>query len=185
MKQYISGFPDYEFDFIDVVFITNSIITVLGGDGQVLYWTTDGGINWTLRPFGTAQYLNCLFFIDELTGWAVGDNGTILHTTNGGVTFIEEEENNFTQPKEFLLLQNYPNPFNPNTIIKYSIPKSSQVSLKIFNTLGEKIETLVDEEKPAGTYELNWNAANLPSGVYFYRLQAGDFVQTRKMILLK
>jgi hypothetical protein len=58
-------------------------------------------------------------------------------------------------------------------------------SIKIFNVLGSEIETLVDEEKPIGTYELSWNAANLPSGVYFYRLQAGDFVQTRKMILLK
>ena len=57
--------------------------------------------------------------------------------------------------------------------------------LKIFNTLGEEVETLVNEEKPVGTYEVNWNAANLPSGVYFYRIQAGDFVQTRKMILLK
>jgi len=88
-------------------------------------------------------------------------------------------------PAEFLLSQNYPNPFNPNTQIEYSIPKSSQVIVKIFNTLGEEIETLVNEEKPVGTYEVNWNAANLPSGVYFYRLQAGDFVQTRKMILLK
>ena len=69
--------------------------------------------------------------------------------------------------------------------IKYSIPKSSQVTLKIFNTLGEEIATLVNEEKAVGSYEVNWNAANLPSGVYFYRLQAGGFVQTRKMILLK
>ena len=88
-------------------------------------------------------------------------------------------------PKEYLLSQNYPNPFNSSSIIKYSIPKSSQVSLKIFNTLGEKLETLVNEERPVGTYEVNWNAGNLPSGVYFYSLQAGDFVQTRKMILLK
>ena len=88
-------------------------------------------------------------------------------------------------PTEYLLSQNYPNPFNSSSIIKYSIPKSSQVTLKIFNTLGEELETLVNEEKPVGTYEVNWNAANLPSGVYFYRLQAGEFVQTRKMILLK
>ena len=86
---------------------------------------------------------------------------------------------------DYLLSQNWPNPFNSSCAIKYSIPKSSQVSLKIFNTLGEEIATLVNEEKSAGTYELTWNAANIPSGVYFYRLQAGDFVQTRKMILLK
>jgi len=88
-------------------------------------------------------------------------------------------------PFEFYLDQNFPNPLNPSTTIKYSIPKSSQVTLKIFNTLGEELETLVNEDKPVGTYEVNWNAANLPSGVYFYRLQAGDFVETKKMILIK
>ena len=96
---------------------------------------------------------------------------------------VEGETNE--APIEYSLSQNYPNPFNPNTQIKYSIPKTSLVTLKIFNTLGEEIETLVNEEKTVGTYEVNLNAANLPSGVYFYRLQAGDFVQTRKMILLK
>jgi len=92
---------------------------------------------------------------------------------------------NVTASLEFTLDQNFPNPFNPNTLIKYSIPKSSQVSLKIFNTLGQEMETLVNEEKQVGTYEVNWNASNLQSGVYFYRLQASSFVQTRKMILLK
>jgi len=99
------------------------------------------------------------------------------------ITGVEEEL--IEVPTEYLLSQNYPNPFNSSSVIKYSVSKSSHVSLKIFNTLGEEIEALVNEEKPVGTYELNWNAANLPSGVYFYRLQAGDFVQTRKMILLK
>jgi hypothetical protein len=70
----------------------------------------------------------------------------------------------------FNVSQNYPNPFNSSSVIKYSILKSSQVSLKIFNALGEEIATLVNEEKPVGTYELNWNAANLASRVYFYRL---------------
>ena len=114
-------------------------------------------------------------------GWDI--YGKIVGWDWNGVTSVLEDGNNL--PKEFSLFQNYPNPFNSTSVIKYSIPKSSQVTLKIFNTLGEEIETLVNSEKPVGTYELNWNAANLPSGVYFYRLQAGDFVQTRKMILLK
>ena len=84
-----------------------------------------------------------------------------------------------------MLSQNWPNPFNNCCAIKYSIPKSSQVSLKIFNTLGEELETLVNGEKPIGTYEVNWNAENIPSGVYFYQIKAGDFTQTRKMILLR
>lgn len=85
----------------------------------------------------------------------------------------------------YSLVQNYPNPFNSTSVIKYSIPISSQVILKIFNALGEELETLVNEVKRAGIYEIDWNAVNLPSGVYFYRLQAGGFASTRKMILLK
>ena len=94
-------------------------------------------------------------------------------------------ENEITQPTEFILSQNYPNPFNPSTKIKYSIPQTSNVVIKIYDVLGSEVATLVNEEKSVGTYELNWNAANLSSGVYVYRLQAGSFVQTRKMILLK
>jgi hypothetical protein len=88
----------------------------------------------------------------------------------------------------FRLDQNYPNPFNPATKIKYSIPKSSNVVIKVFDVLGKEVTTLVNEYKPAGTYELTWNAASadgLPSGVYFYQLRAGNFIQTKKMLLLK
>jgi len=88
-------------------------------------------------------------------------------------------------PDQFALLQNYPNPFNPTTKIKYSIPQSSQVITKVFDVLGNEIETLVNEEKPAGTYEVTWYAVQLPSGVYFYQLKAGDFIQTKKMVLMK
>ncbi len=89
-------------------------------------------------------------------------------------------------PTEFALYQNYPNPFNPNTKIRYSLKDNTQfVSLVVYDVLGNEIKTLVNEEKPAGTYELTWSAANLPSGVYFYRLQAGSYTETRKMSLLK
>ncbi len=92
-------------------------------------------------------------------------------------------------PNSIELKQNYPNPFNPVTSIKYSIPHGDRIVLTIHNILGEEIARLVDEKQPAGEYELTWNAANLASGIYFYRLQAGSpaggFVQTRKMVLLK
>ena len=81
--------------------------------------------------------------------------------------------------------QNYPNPFNPSTTFRYSIAKQSKVLIRIYDITGKEIETLVDEEKPVGTYELTWKASNLSSGVYFYQLQAGDFVETKKMILMK
>jgi hypothetical protein len=94
-------------------------------------------------------------------------------------------ENNSTLPSSFSLFQNYPNPFNPSTKIKYSIPHSFNVVIKVLDVLGNEVATLVKEQKQAGTYELTWYAENLPSGIYFYRLQAGDFVETKKMMLLK
>ena len=84
-----------------------------------------------------------------------------------------------------MLSQNFPNPFNPSTKIRYSVTQSTNVVIKVFDVLGNEIETFVNEEKPAGTYELKWNAANLPSGVYFYQLRSGDFIETKKMVLMK
>lgn len=88
-------------------------------------------------------------------------------------------------PQTNKLYQNYPNPFNPETKIKYSIPKINFVSLKIYDLLGNEIATLVNEEKPSGVYEVEFNASNLSSGIYFYRLQAGEFILTKKLVLLK
>jgi len=88
-------------------------------------------------------------------------------------------------PEEYSLSQNYPNPFNPSTKISWQSPEGSQQTLKIYGVLGNEITTLIDEYKPAGRYETEFNAANLPSGVYFYQLKAGDFIQTKKMLLLK
>jgi hypothetical protein len=89
------------------------------------------------------------------------------------------------RPGQFVLSQNYPNPFNPTTKIHYELAMSAHVSLKIFDLLGRDVSTLVDEEKPSGSYNFDFNAANLSSGLYFYRLSAGDFVQIRKMAVIK
>lgn len=154
------------------------------GLGGIILNTTNGGDTWIEQRTFNYKDLFAVCFPDSINGWAVGDSGTIFHTINGGVTFIEEEQI-VNLPTEFLLLQNHPNPFNNSSVINYSIPKTSQVTLKIFSTLGEEIETLVNEEKPSGTYDITFNDANLPSGVYFYRLQAGSYVETKKMILMK
>jgi|WetSurMetagenome_2_1015567.scaffolds.fasta_scaffold17810_3 hypothetical protein len=90
-----------------------------------------------------------------------------------------------TQPLAFQLEQNYPNPFNPTTKISYQILQNDFVSLKIYDVLGNEVATLVNEEKKAGIYEAEFNAAELSSGMYFYTLQAGSFVETKKMILLR
>ena len=98
----------------------------------------------------------------------------------GDVKVIEQS----TIPEAYTLMQNYPNPFNPTTTIRYDLPKSANVSLKIYNILGQLVATLVDERKEAGHYQVRWNA-NVASGIYFYRLHAEEFVQTKKMILLR
>ena len=98
---------------------------------------------------------------------------------------VSVDDNTTTLPLVYDLSQNYPNPFNPTTSIKFQIPTKSYVTLKVFGVLGNEVKTLLNEEKEAGNYNVKLNAEDLSSGVYFYRLEAGDFVQTRKMILLK
>jgi hypothetical protein len=88
-------------------------------------------------------------------------------------------------PGTAILNQNYPNPFNPTTTIEFDLPKSSQVTLKIYNILGEEVITLVSDRLPTGSYSYEWDASNLASGVYLYRLQAGEYVETRKMVLMR
>jgi hypothetical protein len=84
-----------------------------------------------------------------------------------------------------LLLQNYPNPFNPSTTIKYELPKSAEVRLSVFDLLGREVSVLVNERKDAGVHEIKFDGSNLASGVYFYRLKAGDFTQSKRLLLLK
>jgi len=115
----------------------------------------------------------------------VNKNGTL-----GNPTGVLNEDSSL--PVEYSLNQNYPNPFNPSTIISFSIPKEEFISLKVYNSLGEEVEDLVQETKPAGNYSVPFdarshsgNVRNLSSGIYFYSLSAGNFFQTRKMMLVK
>ncbi len=165
--------------------------------------TTDGGDSWKMQDslYSPSTTLSSIHFCNENTGWVVGKqwkqsmgkaNAFIVKTTNGGVMNLEYTENQ--KPQKFYLYQNYPNPFNPVTKIKYSIPVGSPLSrggrgvlvtLKIYDALGNEVATLVNEEKPAGSYEVTWNADGLSSGVYFYQLKANSYVKTKKMILLR
>jgi hypothetical protein len=96
-----------------------------------------------------------------------------------------EDDSNADIPREFVLQQNYPNPFNPMTRIHYGLPKTSHVKIEIYDIVGQKVETLVNQPMEAGKHEVEFYADNLPSGIYFYRLQAGKFNDVKKMILLK
>jgi hypothetical protein len=94
-------------------------------------------------------------------------------------------DNNSKIPTNYSLSQNFPNPFNPETSIRYSIPKQSHVTIKVFDILGREVTTLVNEEKNVGNYEVKFNSKKIASGIYFYRIQAGDFLSTKKMTVLK
>ncbi|MCU0332195.1 MAG: T9SS type A sorting domain-containing protein, partial [Ignavibacteriaceae bacterium] len=100
-------------------------------------------------------------------------------------TSVTNQEDIKNTPTDFVLNQNYPNPFNPATTISFSLPSSTFTSLKVYDILGNEVANLVNEEKPAGNYEVRFNASSLTSGTYFYKLQAGSFIETKKMILLK
>jgi hypothetical protein len=150
------------------------------GTGGANFRTTDGGTTWILQTGGTAVLYD-VSFTDANTGTVVGENGTILRMSNP--TGIED--NTIDIPANFVLMQNYPNPFNPSTIIQYAIPTASNVKIEIFNITGESVAALVDGFRSEGFYEVNFNATALPSGMYLYRISAGVFVQTKKMILMK
>jgi hypothetical protein len=104
---------------------------------------------------------------------------------DGSFEYSDIVEVEIIAPSEFSPYQNYPNPFNPSTTIKYSIPESGNVKLEVYNSLGEKISTLVDEFKNAGTYQVRLSLNGLSSGVYFYRLRAEEFTQIKKMLLIR
>jgi len=142
--------------------------------------------------------LNKIYFVLILTipffiqaQYVGGDGRGDVSTIITNVPLPVEEAPDYS-PTKFELAQNYPNPFNPKTVISYQLSVTSKVTLKIYDVLGNEIATLVNEEKPAGTYEVEFNTnihtdnvRNLPSGVYLYRLQAENSVETKKMILMK
>ncbi|OIO29624.1 hypothetical protein AUJ22_01025 [Candidatus Nomurabacteria bacterium CG1_02_31_12] len=122
--------------------------------------------------------------IEEITLTGTLNNGKSIILKHYGITDVPEEKSN-SVPTEFDLSQNYPNPFNPSTTISYAIPTDGFVSLKIYDMLGKEVATLINEEKPAGDYTISFNANNLASGMYIYKISSGPFNQTKKMILMK
>ena len=149
--------------------------------------TTNAGQSWFNSFNFTGGLMSYVTFTDSLTGYLLSSNGKVFKTINGGVTDLGQSHNEF--PSEFKLHQNYPNPFNPTTNIRYSIPEETgrdlSVSLKVYDVIGKEIETLVNENQTAGSYSVSFNAANYPSGVYFYKLETNSFSETKKMILIK
>lgn len=153
--------------------------------GPTLYKTKNGGQNWDAldQPLMDFQFQGS-------ESWGINFENEIMYSNDGWETaslqfsFTVDVEDEYKEVY-FNLTQNFPNPFNPSTKIKYTILNAGNVSLIVYDALGKEIATLVNEEKPTGKYEVEFNAANLTSGIYFYQLKAGSFVETKKMILLK
>lgn len=112
--------------------------------------------------------------------------GLVIFNENGVIVNVDKfDSNSELKPNKYLLNQNYPNPFNPATTIEYSLPQSEYVEIVVYDLLGNKVSTLVQEELSAGSYKVNFDGSNLSSGIYFYRLQTGSFIETKKLVLLK
>lgn len=104
---------------------------------------------------------------------------------DGYISPITNVSDNYKFPDQFSLSQNYPNPFNPSTIISYALPKETPVSIRVYNMIGQEVAALINQTQPAGNYEVNFDGSKLSSGVYFYKLKAGQYSETKKMILMK
>ena len=177
----------------DVFFLNENEGWAVGNGGTILH-TTNGGTNWAVEGAGlTSNFLTGVHFTNSNNGYVVGQGKTLIKygeligiSPVGGIL-----------PENYELFQNYPNPFNPKTVISYRLPVISDVKLIVYDMLGREVATLVNEKLSAGSYEVDWpaptgDASNYVSGVYFYRLeampdgrQAGDYVETKKMLLIK
>ncbi|HZW40027.1 MAG TPA: YCF48-related protein [Ignavibacteriaceae bacterium] len=161
---------------------------VLGATGSKVCTTTDGGLTWKME-FANNTTIFGVDIVDSPDDTAaifvVGLKGSIIANKTFVVPTILFSDDLSGSPKEYSLEQNYPNPFNPTTSIKYSIPSQQNVEIKVFDVLGNQVAVLVNEVKPAGSYEVKWDANGFSSGLYFYQFKLDSYSETRKMILLK
>jgi photosystem II stability/assembly factor-like uncharacterized protein len=158
-------------------------VTQLGNYPR-MFKTTNGGYNWYVQSVPNPYAKVSLWFLNDSIGWSVGGGGEILYTTTGG-QWLDIKRISENISKTFELYQNYPNPFNSETIIQFDINEKDFYKLEIYDILGEKIDEIMKEELKPGTYKVKYNAYNLSSGIYFYRLCSGKYSNSQKFILIK
>lgn len=168
----------------DVTSIAVSGINIFAGTiSSGIFFTSNSGQNWVQLNQGlTDLNIRSLAIKDNFVFAGTNSNGLWRRNLNEilGISLISNQI-----PKSYKLSQNYPNPFNPSTIIKYDLPKEGMVKIVVYDAIGREVKTLVNEEQNAGSYKVEFDGSNLPSGIYFYKLQAGDFTETKKMLLIK
>lgn len=156
---------------------------IAGAGGRILR-STDNGVTWGLLTSGIGTSMYTVSVINRDTVFMTGANGIILRSYNGSVlTSVTGNENN--TPEKFMLAQNFPNPFNPTTDVEFRVANFGFVTLKVYNSQGKEIRALINENLNAGSYSIKFDGSGLQSGVYFYKLEAGEFSETRKMVLVK
>jgi hypothetical protein len=194
---------DYLYDIVmdssSNIYVTGGTVDIIGGWNCVTIMYDSSGAQKAIQKFngnGNGEDEGFAITLDKWNNVLVG--GRTTDSVNYydyliikyGLNLVDVKESPKPLPTEYILYQNYPNPFNPTTKIKIEIPcqarnDNSLVTLKVYDVLGKETATLLNEEKPAGEYEINFNATGLTSGVYFYQLKVGSFVETKKMILLR
>jgi photosystem II stability/assembly factor-like uncharacterized protein len=158
---------------------------VVTGSGGV-FTTSNLGTSWKNENSATANWLYDVCYVNPDTAIMVGVASTILQLNSPGPTNVEIDPlSQSAIPGDFVLHQNFPNPFNPTTVISYRLPANTFMTLKVYDLLGREVGTLISKHEIAGFHKVIFNAGNLPSGVYFYRIEAGNYVDTKKFILLK
>lgn len=167
--------------------VGNNVDTLTMGIGNIsTAKTTNYGLNWTVKDLNQYSLMTGVELINQNNFFMCGGlNGpaVILKSTNGGNVFVNQIGNEI--PAEFKLEQNYPNPFNQSSIIKFQCSMNAKVTLKIFDIRGREVTTLVNDNLQPGMYEISFIANTLTSGIYFYRLTAGDFSETKRLVLMK
>ncbi len=171
--------------------LTNRYVNAIASNGNFIYSGTDSGVflsadsgtHWNAINTGLSNANINALAVDDSFLFAGTAGGVLWRRALSQLTFVTSQVSNV--PSGFSLGQNFPNPFNPTTIIDYQLPASSFVTLKIYDILGREVVTLINAKQNAGYYSATFNAANIPSGVYFYRLQAGKYSNTKKLLLLK
>jgi photosystem II stability/assembly factor-like uncharacterized protein len=194
-SYYPTQYGQLSCSFIAMAQNDTAIFSVYGGKNVIfcgINYSTDEGNSWKITVTRFCDWYPDLQLEPQFISISLSDKYLFVGTQNNGVwrvplsgivTGVKDKTNG--TPSKFNLEQNYPNPFNPTTIIKYEMPEAGFVSLKVYDILGREVQTLVNGNKIKGTYEVSFNGSNLASGVYLYKLKAGNFTSIKKMMLIK